>query len=31
MSGRSAEVLVREIIDEVDVPIAEKPLMLPGP
>jgi MoxR-like ATPase len=25
MSGRSAEVLVREIIDEVDVPIAENP------
>ena len=25
MSGRSAEVLVREIVDEVDVPIAENP------
>jgi MoxR-like ATPase len=25
MSGRSADVLVREIVDEVDVPIAENP------
>jgi hypothetical protein len=25
MSGRSAEVLVREIVDEVAVPIAENP------